>query len=457
MRTIFEVTSNQLNTYYIFVAILFIYSLFKFRRNHLFILIVCIFFIGLFSFAGKSIQNIYRILTVIYAFYLTQRIVPRKTFAKDPFIISSFALFTIFFISASFLNNDSLTLTLSQYSRYLMIFLFYFIFSQRISENSFHLKINYLFYHLIAVQIILSVLKIVLIGPMESVVGSLAFNGGAIASVIPILGFIFLWMYRQGKFKGNDLLFILGLILIGFVNYKRAIWFMLPVFIMLCLFFVQKLKFKRYIILSALMIPMIIYLGVRLNPTLNMEQKLWGSFDLNYAANYIRDYSFGDYNINEENNISTGRGGALNYLVTKVKNMDVKKNDLFGRGLDIMYIEGPRNEKLFVKQYNINSIGSASGFFQSYVVTGFVGTVFILLFIFSLLAKVKNLRFRAILTLLFLWEFFLYTGMMIREPALSILFVYLISVSNLMSFKSFNLRYRDNSYILPSLKQAFLT
>ena len=100
-------------------------------------------------------------------------------------------------------------------------------------------------FHLLIVQIILSVAKLLTVGPMESIVGTLSYSGGAYASVYPMLGFSFLWMYREGVLSKKDWIIVLGLFLIGLVNYKRAVWFILPMFIFIFTFYVQDRKSTR--------------------------------------------------------------------------------------------------------------------------------------------------------------------------------------------------------------------
>jgi hypothetical protein len=126
MRTIFDATSGQILFYYLIVIVLFIHTIYKFRHDSFFVLIIFIFFIGLFAYAGKSVQNIYRIVTVLYGLYLMQRTVKMKTFSGDQLIIISFVLFSLTFLLSSFMNKDYYTLMFSQYSRYLLLFLFYY-------------------------------------------------------------------------------------------------------------------------------------------------------------------------------------------------------------------------------------------------------------------------------------------------------------------------------------------
>ena len=433
MKSLWDVSPGRILLYYIIVGCFLVYSIYKYRKNNFFILIVFTFFIGLFVFLGKNVLNVYRILLVLYALILAKKFISLKTLSGDLFIVISFILFSVAFLLSSFLNQDNLTLLLSQYSRYLLLFLIFFILQRIMPYPALREKMNQLVYFLILLQIILSVIKFIVTGQMESIVGSLSFSGGAMATTFPILGFVFLWMYRKGNFSRKDWLFIIGLMFVGFVNYKRAIWFMLPFFMGLFMIFVQKRKIKRSFLMVIALIPFLFYLGIRLNPTLNREQKVWGSFDLNYAFDYAYEYSYGAPETAAEQKVAVGRGGATNYLLNRMIGGNLTKEDLFGKGLTLMYVEGAKDDKYFKEKYNINSIGSANGFFQSYVVFGFIGTFITLLFVFSLLRKVNNKRIQFALICIYFWEFFFYTGTILREPALSFLFVYLITFSNYLS------------------------
>ena len=120
---------------------------------------------------------------------------------------------------------------------------------------------------------------------------------------------------------------------------------------------------------------------------MNRDQKVWGSFDLNYAFDYAYEYSYGAPETAAEQKVAVGRGGATNYLLNRMIGGNLTKEDLFGKGLTLMYVEGAKDDKSFKEKYNINSIGSANGFFNSYVVFGFIGTFITLLFRLQSLAK----------------------------------------------------------------------
>ena len=222
MKSLWDVSPGRILLYYIIVGCFLAYSIYKYRKNNFFILIVFTFFIGFFVFLGKNALNVYRILLVLYALILAKKFISLKTLSGDLFIVISFVLFSAAFLLSSLLNQDNLTLLLSQYSRYLLLFLIFFILQRIMPYPALREKMNQLVYFLILIQIILSVIKFTVTGQMESIVGSLSFSGGAMATTFPILGFAFLWMYRKGDFSRKDWLLIIGLMFVGFVNYKTG-------------------------------------------------------------------------------------------------------------------------------------------------------------------------------------------------------------------------------------------
>jgi hypothetical protein len=448
MNSIWNVSAGRVQLYYVLVFIVFIYSVYKFRNSGFFVLVVFAFFLGLYVYLGKSVQDAYRIMTVLFGIYIAQKSKALSLITRFPMVSLSFLIFSYIFLQLSFTHHDSFNLMFSQYSRYFLLFLFFFILQKNFIKPGFINEINKLIYYLISLQIIFSILKYLITGPMESIVGSLAFSGGSYGVTFPLLAFVFLWFYKEGHFIRKDWYFIIGLVFIGFVNYKRAIWFMMPIIISLMMFYIPRKKIPlTLLILSVVLIPTIFYVGVRLNPTLNKEQKVWGSFDLTYALDYSKEYSFGNEEQYYIDNTGVGRGGASINLFKDLFSGDLSKEDWIGYGLTLMYVDAPADDMYLKELLNINSIGSATGFIQSYVVFGFIGVLVTLFFTITLLIQARNLRIRVVMISLFLWEYFFYTGSILREPALSFLLIYIIVYSNQFWNKT-KANLQDNNVLL---------
>jgi hypothetical protein len=418
-------SGRQTRIYYLFVLLSLIYVLVKYRKQRLSILFILLFFNGLFAFYGKNLQNTYRIILVMFTLYW---LYSSKAFIKinADFIVISFGVFTFTFLYTSYLNGDYFFIIFSQYSRYFILFALFLIL-KKYTQNveSFSLWLEKLVYDLLIIQIVLTIIKFLFVGLSESIVGSIASQGGAIATVLPIMGFVFIWLKKKGDFENRDWIFVLGLVFIGFVSLKRAIWFIMPVIIGLVMFYIpqKRIPFK-VAFLSLVAVPLVFYIGVRLSPSLNKEGTLGGRFDLNYAFNYARNYMFGT---SEDDQTSHGRGGATLLVYDKLVNGEVSDKDWLGHGLRFMFATdyGEFNEL----DLGIDSKGAASGFFQTMITNGYIGILSLVLFAFSLILKTKNKRLRFVLILIFCWEYFFYTGMILREPAISFLLIYIIVIS----------------------------
>ena len=329
------------------------------------------------------------------------------------------------FFNTSFINDDYFFIIFSQYSRYFILFALFFILKKYSNSELFRVALEKLIFEVLIIQIVLSIAKYIIIGPTESIVGSIASQGGAMATALPLLGFIFIWLKKKGKMEVRDWMFTIAMVFIGFVSNKRAIWYVMPVIITLLMFYVPLRKVTiKIILLTFLAIPLVFYLGVKLTPDLNKENKKWGSFNLDYALNYARIYSFGEKKNNEK---GIGRGGATLLLYEKIANGEFQEKDFFGYGLRFMYATS--YEEFSELGFGINHKGSANGAFQTMVTNGYLGILATVWFALSLLIVTKNRRLRLVLVGLFCWEYFFYTGIVLREPALSFLLIYIVLFS----------------------------
>jgi hypothetical protein len=325
------------------------------------------------------------------------------------------------------MNQNNVILILSQYGKFLSPFILFFILKNQLEKKpEAFMKISILLLMLLTFQIFLSFIKLTTIGIVETTVGSIVYLGGGPATIIPILGFIFIWMIRRGRLSKKDWYFIILLIFIAFMSVKRSIWFVMPIIILLFLFYVPKRKLPLRLAWILPLLPILFYLGVRLNPTLNKEQKMWGSFDLDFVSNYAQKYTFGDANkIGSDKKLGQGRGGATMLLLTKLNNTEnLTWQDLFGYGLEELVTKDYDNFN--ENKYGVNSKGAVTGFFNTYISFGFLGVAIFLIYAFSLINYVKNKRIKYVIIGLFIWEYFFYIGMIFSTQAVCILFIYII-------------------------------
>jgi hypothetical protein len=423
---------GRVSLYYFIVLLTFLYIIFKNRSSSIKVLIILCFYSGLAAFYGKTIENPFKIIVVILSIYILLKYNGLKGLNRgENFLLIVFILFSVSFFYSAIVNGDYFNLIFSQYGKYVTPICFLLVFQRLLAKSAERiLSLNTLFINLLTIQIILSFVKIPTIGLQETIVGSISYLGGGIATVIPVLGFILLWLNRQGEIRRRDWRYIILLIFIAFASLKRAIWFIMPVIIIIFMYYIpRKIKVSHLLYVLPL-IPLIFYAGVRLNPTLNKEGKIGGSFDLQYVLDYTQKYSFGKSSEKSKFQPGTGRGGATLLLLTKlINNQPLTSNDYWGTGLRGVYTTD--YDQFEDKKYGVSSKGSVTGVFQSYITSGFVGIAITILFIISIISLIKEPRIRISVALLMFWDYLFYSGLILRSQVLFILIFYIIIYSNL--------------------------
>jgi hypothetical protein len=424
---VFGTSTFQIQLYYGVVLLSMGYMLFKHVKNPFSLFVVALFYYGLFGFVGKSFQDLYKVGISFSSLYWVYHTGALRVQGRFRLILIAFSLFSISFFATSVINGDYFLITFSQYSKFLIILSLFLVFTKYQNDRSFKLRLEKLIFSLLIVQIGLTIAKFAIMGTTESLVGSINAQGGASATYLPILGFMFLWLRNNGEFKLRDWLIVFGFAFIGFVSIKRAIWFIMPIVVSAFLYYIPNRRVAaRSVVLALMIVPLGLYLGVRMNSTLNPERKFWGSFDIEWTYNYVYDYSFGS---NDNTSIAHGRGGATMMLFEKISGGEMNAHDLLGYGGQKVYATSV--EDFDVDEFQINSKGAATGFFQTMIGNGLIGVVTFVIFVLSILARTRNRKLRMVLISFFIWEYFFYTGIVFRDFALAPLMLVLVVFSEL--------------------------
>lgn len=436
----------------IMVLITFVYLLYRYKRDKVAVLLLFMYFPSIFIFLGSTVNNLYKIGVFVYTFYcmITQK-AWKHTQSIDYVWTVVFVVFsTAFFMAVLHGSDNTITIVFSQYARYLEIYCLYFLLKDVIWYKQKSYYYLHLFYQIFFVQIIISVVKLLLFQKqIEGLVGTMTISGGAQGTTIPILGFIVLWFYRNGKMAWKDWMFVAGLLLVGFTTGKRAVWFVFPFVIATFMIYVQGIRLNKYIVLGIAAIPIVFYFGARLTPTLNPEHKVWGSFDLEYMFDYAETYQFGEDGLavpmkqpvqlsSVGGKLSTtgpidadGRGGATIALIELLfSDYPLQKGDIWGIGFSNMYSTDYATFAKLPLTISLNHKGSATGLFQSYVTTGYMGIFTTILFCFLPFFFIRHKRLRWVLLGIAVWEYFMYTGMIFRTPAFMAIFLFVMFYSN---------------------------
>lgn len=440
----------------IFVTMLLVYMLWKYRRDSLLVFLVMLFFPRVFIFMGKNVENLYKVSLLLMCLYTCwERKVWTRYTAQDLLYVLVFIILSAsFFYSTVFYSRDSWTIIFSQYARYLEIFLLWFLLKDAIFYRNEKDKILQFLYEVVILQIIISIFKLVIFRhQVEGLVGSFTISGGGIGTSFPVIGFYILYIYRKGIFKKLDWWLIVGLFLFGWTTGKRAVWIILPIIIMLFFSYVRGVRLNKYMILGLLAFPIMIYFGARLTPTLNPEHQVWGSFDLQHLYDYANKYQFGEegiegqrenmqesqqvtydggaYGLQNEQIEAAGRGNATIELFKLIFGpRSLTEQDIWGTGLSSFYSTTYEEFDKLPLTIHLSYKGAGTGFFQMYATLGIVGAILMTMFSLIPYFRIKHRRIKWVMMVFFLYDYFMYNATTCRDTHLvAMIFICIFSVN----------------------------
>ena len=389
------------------------------RLDSVKLLIILPFTFSLFGILGydslyKYMYSLFLIVNLIINFHYDKKL--NK-------IYFAFGLLTLMFV-VSFLSIpsnvfDSLIVYLSLATSLFLLIIF---------TNS-HFNINVLktlIKDVILIQVAMSILKLLIIGRNEALVGTVGLTAGSIATVFPVLALIFLW--RAGYIKNSKylLLWILLLSLLAIANNKRAYWFIMPVIILYIGFYKEKMftfRLKKILIWLPIIF-LIFYVGVRLNPTLNPEKRVGGEFNFEFVWNYTQEYAFAEEKT-AKSGLAHGTMSAINITFENIFENITTKDNLLGKGVDVLH-DLPRDEQDILRNYGYINRGVMTGFTRKYVSLGLIGLIFFVIYIIQVIKYTKGLQVHNLLLFFVLVEFILYPGVVFLNWGTTTLFIYII-------------------------------
>jgi hypothetical protein len=403
------------------------------KQPHCFI--VSLFFYGMFNdfsvllTGGRIISNTYQIVMLAWGLILVSRTRFSERIVQLRISVLLFVIYGLYFLFTSMiLHSDNTMLTLAQFSKLLIPVCFLLVMKELASQGEIE-SLFWTFWELVVLQILFSLFKMILIGGfLEGWVGSLTgINGGGMGTSLPLLGLILFALKTDLKIKSlQDIVYLIGLLFIGFATGKRAVWILFPVLFFLLGIYAYRRNIANKIFIIALAVPLILYAGLRLTPSLNPERKVGGSFDPGYALNYGLKYSAGIDNGHQDVQSGVGRIGAVNWMWQRLEKMD--KSTLFGSGLE--YIIYADHEDYSNKSYyqGIRSRGSITGIVNTFMTIGLIGVILYILFVLALFLQNKN-RIGRILMIVALFDYIFYNATILTSSSLLTLALFLSLLS----------------------------
>ena len=254
------------------------------------------FCMGLLQIIGVPSFYLNFIIALLTVIAFKQSIEPKNNSIKVPYPL--LYLVYLLFISnclTIIINENYSELTLKYLINFWIPFLFFFsVYNlQKIKRNNL-LKIDSFIYKLFLLQIFASIVKFVLTGQRENYIGTISITNGALSTIVPLMAITFLFADYLYNKRIKSIILIFGFLFMAWVGGKRAIWYVLPIFISIEFFFYYRLQKKRFIDFKylfqniAIIIPVfiIISFAVRFMPSLNPEGVYSGSFDSEHMYNY---------------------------------------------------------------------------------------------------------------------------------------------------------------------------
>jgi hypothetical protein len=433
--------------YFSFVFLGALYVFHKVGIKSTSILIVLIFWSGLFHYfehivgtvGTLKIHDIYKIIVVAYALKLSWPKIFLNYNKFDKKINLIFILFTISFWITYFLYGGKIITILSQYLfKYGLTWILYHYFKDILINDRKRKYIKHILLLVLYVQIALSIIKLSIFGlGKEYIVGSMAYIGGGLAVVIPIVALIFYWLIKEGKFKKSDWIVVILIFLIALASGKRQPMIFYPLVLFVLLIYRQKHIRPLSIIKYLPIVFIILYIGLRLTPSLNPEGKVWGSFDLSHVQGYALKYYFGTSETEEifnENYKSYGRGGAIvTFFKPQLLNLNTSIEMLFGKGRYKVAVGSFTADER--QGYNIKHsglIGDAGAILYSF---GYFGTILMIFLAISIIKILKNNKLALVIILFYLWEFLFYYNQVIYSNQSIIIVLFTIFYGNYINYR----------------------
>lgn len=405
------------------------------------LLLYLLFFQGIFSIIGIT-SSIYKsaIDLLIYLIFIT---VVMKN--KDSFYISYrrmhlvFIVFSLVVLISTFVNDSHLFNSFSFYRNTLNGYLFFLAITNIDLKWIEVKKIQRTLFILVCIQPLASILKYFTIGLSEDYIGTFSLSGGSFSTIVPLTFIAFFYSFFLYSKRKIYLALILGYIFMAFVGDKRAFWFLLP-FVFFITYFLYKSNFTKQVIKVyvksivrlIILVPLTVYIGARGLPSLNPDQKVWGTFDLEYLLDYSINYNLGTkYDYIE---YGVGRIGGAEALIENFKGRETR-SILVGDGPDTFVDKS--NEDEATQEYGVYLLSHFTGVMFYVASVGVLGALFLWLYFFSVFPlsmkmikrKKKIPIFKriiwlamAVCTLVILYDFSLYTKAFVHSNLLNTLY-----------------------------------
>ena len=290
-----------------------------------------------------------------------------------------------------------------------------------VNDVKFHIK------NLIYISLIGVFFKLILHGVDEGfLIGFLSMTAGQLGFLFPCLMLIFICEL----FKDNStrIFFFIFLFLFGIINEKRSIVFFMP----LIYLYYQGFSLKSFNLKRLALIFLLYSFAISLIPSLNIDNKIFGSVDIFYPFEYAVEYLTATYDGGLQGDqaealVNTGsqygRIALLQAITDLLDSFSISKI-LYGHGMGTFTLSQSAGTYFDDMMFRLLGFrGTLSSFLIIFLDSGALALLFFLTFLYkylSLLFNKKNLNY-ALLLIIF-YDIFLYSDAFLKILPISIYF-----------------------------------
>ena len=359
---------------------------------------------------------------------------------KIPFFAPILILLLACFIS--YFINDISEFNLIYFFLIVLSPLLYFVILLNENDSKVFSSIKKIIVFFCLIQIPISLLFYFLYGQAEGNAGTLTISEGSISTIFPSI--VIAYLISSYLFKRNSTYVILIILMIIFslIGEKRAIAVFVPmIFVVSYVFYSFKIRFfspfkilTNFIFLT-LFSMIIFYASIRLNPTLNKEGKIGGSFDISYFFDYANEYN----KIGNKDDFSEmQRFEGLIYFTDFSLNRPTL-NLLFGDGAGKLIssrYSANSDKNLMLEYYGVR-YGGRMGFVWMIIQVGLIGTFIFLWIHFKILFKIYRSKINSELQItilsigvIFIADIFFYSSVFIEYFFIQSMYLFIIALYN---------------------------
>tara|TARA_B100000315_G_scaffold256138_1_gene301325 strand:+ start:896 stop:2206 length:1311 start_codon:yes stop_codon:yes gene_type:complete len=368
----------------------------KFKKLLHITILVIFFFRGVFELTGfypRMINFIaLALITILFGATLFRKNI------RLPYFFTFVALGVVCIISGPILNDISLTNSFFFFRQLLLLQYMYLVIIVNETDDDVIRTIYKTILLLFIIQIPANFIKYILVGTAERYIGTMSVSQGSLTTIFTLFAIAFLfskYLYTKDK---KLILYMFLFLMFNAIGIKRATFVYLPIIMfIISIYYIKITNLQPVIIIRSVILLGVIsfamtYTILRMNPDLNKEAKVGGSFDIKYAMEFVREYNQQrGLNLNQYGATIMSRPQALIYMYDYLLKQDMD-TILFGEGAGKLSPKNvPKGVTPLSYYYGI-SYGGRMGIVWIFIQVGLIGVIIFLYLMVKMLFYILKFK-----------------------------------------------------------------